>query len=436
MAYWSETGFGQTYNSGGSIPVIVDPVGGTITTTQPTAQVNGNIVIPPTDVQVFLPVANGSLEVFSPALTYFTGTSALIEGIQRIKVVTVRDWTDYSLNANMQVYANELLQSMCDVVLEGSTSYLGLATAFLSPSQAVQITGTTGPGPTQYITGWEGGGISNPQIVSGGSGYSGTMTYTITGSGAGGVLSSIVTGGVITSVWVSTRGSGYTGSVTVSVSGSGGGSGASITLQSESLPVASMDVRFQPGAGGTSYVSTLHLSNRRARYTSELFVRPAMRGQMLGSPLAKGNWEQFKGPATADEARQFQAGQAAANQARLDASGFGSQDMGQAAVPEIASLGLTPREQAQAKERQDQEFERNLLESSGSGPAPTVKQQQQQRAIDRQADVEATAAAASVPAPTERPFEEINRTAPEAADIAQAERRKRAESHPTEDMPE
>ena len=297
MAYWSETGFGQTYNSGGSIPVIVDPVGGTITTTQPTAQVNGNIVIPPTDVQVFLPVANGSLEVFSPASTYFTGTSALIEGIQRIKVITVRDWTDYSLNANMQVYANELLQSMCDVVLEGSTSYLGLATSFLVPAQAVQITGTTGPGPTQYITGWEGGGISNPQIVSGGSGYSGTMTYTITGSGAGGVLSSIVTGGVITSVWVSTRGSGYTGAVTVSVSGSGGGSGASITLQIESLPVASMDVRFQPGPGGTSYVSTLHLSNRRARYTSELFVRPAKRfatwGAGFGSALAAGTAQTF-----------------------------------------------------------------------------------------------------------------------------------------------
>ena len=91
--------------------------------------------------------------------------------------MTCRDWTNYSLNANMQRYANELLQSMCDVVLEGSTSYLGLATTFLSPAQSVQITGST------YTTGWEGGGISNPQIVSGGSGYAGTMTYTITGSG-------------------------------------------------------------------------------------------------------------------------------------------------------------------------------------------------------------------------------------------------------------
>src|SRR5208283_5010106 len=97
----------------------------------------------------------------------------------------------------------------------------------------------------------------------------------------------------------STRGSGYTGAVTVSVSGSGGGSGASITLQSESLPVASMEVRFQPGPGGTSYVSTLHLSNRRARYTSELFVRPAERfatwGAGFGSALAAGTAQTFGG---------------------------------------------------------------------------------------------------------------------------------------------
>ena len=161
--FWSSSG-SPPYNMA-SVGVVIDPVAGTITTVSPTSLVfGGGVVTPPTDVQVFLPVANGSLEVFSPAATYFTGTSALIEGIQRIKVVTVRDWTDYSLNSNMQVFANELLQSMCDVVLEGSTSYLGMATAFLIPAQAVQITGST------YTTGWEGGGVSNPQIVSGGSG--------------------------------------------------------------------------------------------------------------------------------------------------------------------------------------------------------------------------------------------------------------------------
>ena len=76
MVYWTSTGLGPTYVSGGSVPVVIDPDAGTITTVQPTAQVVGGVVSPPIDVQVFLPVANGSLEVFAPASTYFTGTGA------------------------------------------------------------------------------------------------------------------------------------------------------------------------------------------------------------------------------------------------------------------------------------------------------------------------------------------------------------------------
>ena len=222
--FWSASG-NPPYNMA-SIGVVIDPDAGTITTISPTSLVfGGGVVTPPTDVQVFLPVATGALEVFSPSSGYFTGTAALIEGIDRIKVVTCRDWTDASNNANMQKYANELVQALCDVVLEGTTSYLGLATTFLTAGHAVQVTGNG------YLTGWEGGGISNPQIVAGGSGYDGSETLAVSGSGTAGALSHTTTNGVITCVWVSTRGSGYTGAVTVSVSG-GGGSGASITLQS------------------------------------------------------------------------------------------------------------------------------------------------------------------------------------------------------------
>ena len=289
--FWSASG-NPPYNMA-SIGVVLDPDAGTITTISPTSLVfGGGVVTPPTDVQVFLPVATGALEVFSPSAGYFTGTAALVEGIDRIKVVTCRDWTDSSLSANMQMYANELVQAYCDVVLEGTTSYLGLTTTFLTTGQAVQVTGST------YTTGWEGGGISNPQIVSGGSGYNGSETLAVSGSGTSGALSHTTTNGVITCVWVSTRGSGYTGTVTVNVTG-GGGSGASITLQSEALPVASMDVRFQPGSGGTSYVSTLHLSNRRAKYTAEMYIRPPVRGQKLGgAPLGAGyyaGWAQAAG---------------------------------------------------------------------------------------------------------------------------------------------
>jgi hypothetical protein len=408
--FWSASG-NPPYNMS-SIGVVIDPVAGTITTVSPTSLVfGGGAVTPPTDVQVFVPVANGSLEVFSPASTYFTGTSALVEGIERIKVVTVRDWTDYSLNANMQMFANELLQSFCDVVLEGSTSYLGLATAFLSPAQAVQITGSS------YVTGWEGGGISNPQIISGGSGYNGSETLSVSGTGTAGALSHVTTGGVITSVWVSTMGSGYTGAVSVSISG-GGGSGANITLQSEALPVASMDVRFQSGPGGTSYVSTLHLSNRRARYMSELFVRPAVRGQMLGS-------------SNTQDQKVFAAA-ALGTSGMMGGTDFSGGAMG--AFNEAAAGGEGQPGDFSAAEGGSHGFRGVTIDDVNR---QMQRQRRNERLDQQQQNAErARSRPMGPPAPAEYPFAEVNPPTPDAADIKQAERRKRALSHPTEDVPE
>src|SRR5271166_5832895 len=100
----------------------------------------------------------------------------------------------------MQAYANELFDSIKDVIVEGTIGYLGLATSYFAPGQAVSITGNG------YTTGYE----------------------------------------------------------------------------SLSLPVASIDIQFNPGPGGTSYISTLHLSNRQARYTGDVFIRPAVTGQQIG----------------------------------------------------------------------------------------------------------------------------------------------------------
>jgi len=197
--YWSSSG-SPPYNQS-SIGVQIDPVSGTITTVSPTSLVyGGGVVTPPTDVQVFLPVANGSLEVQAPSGGGYAGTTYTVEGISRTKTVTVRDWRDYSLTTNMQTYANELFDSIKDVVVEGTIAYLGLPTTYLAPAQAVSITGNG------YTTGYE----------------------------------------------------------------------------SLALPVASIDIQFNAGPRGTSYVSTLHLSNRRARYTGNIFVRPAITGQQLG----------------------------------------------------------------------------------------------------------------------------------------------------------
>ena len=197
--YWSSSG-SPPYNQS-SIGVQIDPVSGTITTVSPTSLVyGGGVVTPPTDVQVFLPVANGSLEVRSPSAGGYAGTLYTVEGIERTKTVTVREWRDYSLDANMQAYSDQLFSALCDVVVEGTIGYLGLATAYLSLGQALSITGNG------YTTGYE----------------------------------------------------------------------------SVALPVVSIDVQFNPGPGGTSYVSTLHLTNRQARYTGDVFVRPAATGQQIG----------------------------------------------------------------------------------------------------------------------------------------------------------
>src|SRR5271157_1588450 len=197
--YWSSSG-SPPYNQS-AIGVQIDPISGTITTVSPTSLVyGGGVVTPPTDVQVFLPVANGSLEVQAPSGGGYGGTLYTVEGISRTKTVTVREWRDYSLNTSMQTYANELFDSIKDVVVEGTILYLGLATTYLAPGQAVSITGNG------YTTGYE----------------------------------------------------------------------------SVALPVESVDVQFNAGPGGTACVSTLHLSNRKARYAGEVVVRPAVTGQQIG----------------------------------------------------------------------------------------------------------------------------------------------------------
>jgi len=197
--YWSSSG-SPPYNQS-SIGVQIDPVSGTITTVSPTSLVyGGGVVTPPTDVQVFLPVANGSLQVQSPSAGGYAGTLYTVEGVQRTKTVTVREWRDYSLSANMQAYSDQLFSALCNVVVEGTIGYLGLATTYLAPGQAVSITGSS------YTTGYE----------------------------------------------------------------------------SVALPVASIEIQFNPGPGGTSYVSTLHLSNRQARYTGDVFIRSAVTGQQIG----------------------------------------------------------------------------------------------------------------------------------------------------------
>ena len=197
--YWSSSG-NPPYNQA-SIGIQIDPVAGNITTFSPTCFVfGGGPITPVSDLQVFLPVASGSLTVQSPSGGGYAGTLYTVEGISRTKTITVRERRDYSLNANMQTYCNEQFDAIKDIVVEGSIPYLGLNTTYLAPGQAVSIAGNT------YTTGYE----------------------------------------------------------------------------SLALPVASVDVQFNAGPDGTSYAMTLHLSNRKARFSGAVFTRPPITGQQLG----------------------------------------------------------------------------------------------------------------------------------------------------------
>ena len=88
--------------------VTVDPSSGTITFPTPTSLVyGGGVVTPPSNVTVFVPVANGYFEVWAPGPTNstFAGTLYTVDGIQRTKTITIRDWTQESgVNLNIQTY--------------------------------------------------------------------------------------------------------------------------------------------------------------------------------------------------------------------------------------------------------------------------------------------------------------------------------------------
>jgi hypothetical protein len=50
------------------------------------------------------------------------------------------------------------------------------------------------------------------------------------------------------------------------------------------VPIVSVDLAYNEGPGGTSYETTLHVSNRRAPYSGSVFTRPSQTGQPYGMP--------------------------------------------------------------------------------------------------------------------------------------------------------
>lgn len=134
----------------------IDPDAGTVTLAKPSALVfspNGTTLVPVNDVQFFLPIATGGLEVVYPAdvagVPQYAGTSHTAEGLEETKYVACREWRDGSNTAVMQAWAQELHGAMSDTIIEGEVSYLGLLASVLLPGHAVNLPGNG------YTTGWE-----------------------------------------------------------------------------------------------------------------------------------------------------------------------------------------------------------------------------------------------------------------------------------------
>jgi hypothetical protein len=150
--------FGGTtppYNTGMD-GVTIDAVNGIIYLDKPSQVVVNGLNTPtqwPANVEVFVPVAIGTLSAFAPSSSTYSGTLDTVEGIHRTKTITVLDWRDIGNQANMDLFASEFLDSVQDVVVEGVVPYAGLLSTFITPGQAISIAGTSGATP--YITGWE-----------------------------------------------------------------------------------------------------------------------------------------------------------------------------------------------------------------------------------------------------------------------------------------
>ena len=112
-------------------------------------QLNGVGLIPnPTDLQVLVPYARGSLFVQAPT-TGWQGTAYTVNGIERRQYLDYPEWSDYGQASQYQLLANQKLLTVMNTVVEGSLTYFGKQSTFLLIGNALNIAGNG------YTTGYE-----------------------------------------------------------------------------------------------------------------------------------------------------------------------------------------------------------------------------------------------------------------------------------------
>jgi hypothetical protein len=137
----------------------IDPSTSHIYTYKPTSLVfgGGSTTTPASDVRVLLAINQSPNHVFAPVDisgvpqyegTFFTADLASDTTRAKTLVVTCTDWRDPS-QGNLQIYAQDILDSVKDATYEGTLVYRGLYTAALTFGTAVTVTGAG------FTTGWE-----------------------------------------------------------------------------------------------------------------------------------------------------------------------------------------------------------------------------------------------------------------------------------------
>jgi hypothetical protein len=100
-------------------------------TTRADLEIGGEAVVKPDDVRIFAPVSTGAMTARVPG-SGFEGTAYTREGIEREIVVDVPEWTYEADRATILLYAQDLLDSLKDVVFSGSIDFTGYDAASLA----------------------------------------------------------------------------------------------------------------------------------------------------------------------------------------------------------------------------------------------------------------------------------------------------------------
>ena len=173
--------------SAGSVTSISVVSGGSGYTSSPAVLLSGGggsgavatVTVAAGGLDTFTVASGGTGYTSAPTVTIsaWYGTAFTGLAIERVKTISVDDWRDASNTGNMLLMASEFLDSIKDVVYEGSIPYYGLLSTPLLVGHSLNITGNG------YATGWE--NLNLPIIAvdleycerSGATNYVTTLTF-------------------------------------------------------------------------------------------------------------------------------------------------------------------------------------------------------------------------------------------------------------------